>query len=145
MARLSPPWPTSGNGISANYDLHCHCGAVKYSMELSPPLYLEHAQGKERWTAVECDCSHCDRVGAINVHPQTKYFTITKGKEHIVEYRSAGKQNPHYNCGKCGCFLYTDLAETMKKMEGPEAEGRLAVNVSIPMCFESRSGLCAKY
>lgn len=130
MSDSGPPWPQP-NGISATYDMHCHCGAVKYNITLSPPLFLEETQGKERWTAVECNCSHCERTGCINVHPLSKDLNFTKGKEHLVEYRSAGKQNPHYNCGICGCFLVTDLAETMKRMGGEAAEGRHAVNVSV--------------
>lgn len=120
-----PPWPEA-NGISATYDLHCHCGAVKYKITVSPPLYEEDAQDKERWTAVECNCSHCERTGAINVHPFSKDVEFTKGEENLVEYRSAAKENPHFNCKFCGCFLVTDLTTIMEKNG---MEKRMAVNV----------------
>lgn len=125
---IEPPWP-KGNGNSASYDLHCHCGLVRYEITCSPPIYEAHTtpEKPERWVAVVCNCSHCDRVGAINVHPYTKDLKVHQGKEHVVEYRSAGKNNPHFNCEKCGCFLFTDLAHTMERFGD---EGRHAVNVS---------------
>lgn len=126
----SPPWPLQGNGVSATYPLHCHCGLVKYTATLSPPMFASQTQeGKpERWSAVECNCSHCERVGAINVHPFIKDVVFTQGKEHMVEYRSGAGNNPHWNCGKCGCFLVTDLTY-LQKMVG-EPEPRYALNVS---------------
>lgn len=123
---MQTPWPDS-NGISATYSLHCHCGAVKYNITVSPPLYKEHAQGKEQWQAVECNCSHCERTGAINVHPFSKDVEFTQGKENMVEYRCAGKKNPHFNCRFCGCFLVTNLEGILGEMG---MESRYAVNVS---------------
>ena len=126
-APLQPPW-SEPNGISASYDLHCHCGAVRYSITLSPPLYQEQAEGRERWTAIECNCSHCERVGAINVHPLTNDVEFTQGRENMAEYRSGGKKNPHFICKLCGCFLVTDLSAIMKEMG---LESRMAVNVRL--------------
>lgn len=120
-----PPWPEP-NGITATYDLHCHCGAVRYKITVSPPLYEEDAKGKERWTAVECNCSHCERFGAINVHPLSSNIEFTQGQDHLVEYRCAAKENPHFNCKFCGCFLVSDLTTIMEKMG---MEKRMAVNV----------------
>jgi hypothetical protein len=127
MSTLQVPW-SDPNGISASYDLHCHCGAVKYTITLSPPLYKEQAEGKEQWTAIDCNCSHCERVGAINVHPLAKDVKFTQGWENVVEYRSGAKKNPHLNCKFCGCFLGTDLSVIMEEMG---LEHRMVINVRL--------------
>ena len=125
-----PPWPTAGNGITSTYDLHCHCGAVKYKITLSPPLFAEETQpGKdERWSAVECSCSHCERTGAFNVHPLYDDLDFVQGKDKLVKYECGSRKNPHFNCKDCGSFLVTDLTEAMKNFGTPS---RWAVNVSL--------------
>ena len=77
---IEPPW-TQPNGISATYACHCHCGAVRWDMTLSPPLYAEQTQGKEQCVAAECNCSHCERHGSLAVHPLATDIVFTKGLE----------------------------------------------------------------
>lgn len=87
----SVPW-TQPNGISATYALHCHCGAVRYEMTLSPPLYAEQTQDKEQCVAVDCNCSHCERHGSIAVHPLAKDVVFTRGLEVSLYQPGRGAQ-----------------------------------------------------
>jgi len=52
------PWPPA-NGHFGAYSLHCHCGAVHWTMKLSPPLFAEHttAEHPERTAVNECLCT----------------------------------------------------------------------------------------
>lgn len=88
------PWPKE-SGVWHTYNLHCHCGTVRYNMTISPPLLPEHipveAQDKSIYTAVDCKCSHCERDGAIMIHPLTKNVEFTRGKDRLKEYRFGNK------------------------------------------------------
>lgn len=72
------PW-TQPNGIYGHYQLHCHCGAIKYTMKLSPPLYQEESQGKAQCVGVECECSFCERNGYTAVHPLAEDVEFNTG------------------------------------------------------------------
>lgn len=122
------PW-TQSNGIYADYNLHCHCGAICFNMRLSPPLYKEQTEGKEQCIPVECDCSHCERTGLIAIHPLAKDVKFTQGLEDLVEYYSGAKKNPHWFCNKCGSTLGTDLTWLMKEVF--RAENRYTINVRL--------------
>lgn len=87
------PW-TQPNGIYATYDMHCHCGTIKYTMRISPPLYQEQTEGKEQCVAIECNCSHCERTAAISVHPLATDVEFKQGLEDRVEYYCGMKKNP---------------------------------------------------
>ena len=120
------PW-TQPNGIYATYDLHCHCGAIRYIMKISPPLYEEHAEGKEQCVAVECNCSYCERNGSLSVHPLAKDVEFTQGLEDRVNYYSGIKQNPHWFCRHCASVIGIDLTSLMEQMDGMET--RYTINV----------------
>ena len=72
------PWPPSTD-VSATYAMTCHCGAIQWNMTLSPPLLASQAQGGDIYTAVECDCTHCERKGQISCHPLAKDVEFTQG------------------------------------------------------------------
>jgi len=74
----SVPWPEE-TGVWQTYDLHCHCGAIRYKMTLSPPLLESESEAKGIYTAVICDCSHCVRKGMIVAHPKAKNVEFTQG------------------------------------------------------------------
>ncbi|WPG98595.1 Hypothetical protein R9X50_00138800 [Acrodontium crateriforme] len=129
------PW-TQPNGISAAYDLHCHCGAVRLSMNISPPLYEEDTQGKEQCVAVECDCSHCERHGFWAVHPLQKDVEWTRGLEHRGEYLMGSKKCPHYFCKLCGSVLATDLTFLMENVF--KMENRYSINIRMLKNFDRK-------
>ena len=122
------PW-TQPNGIYATYDLHCHCGAIKYKMKLSPPLYKEETEGKEQCIPVECNCSYCERNGYIAVHPLANDVEFTQGLEDRVSYYTGAKKCPHWFCRKCGSVVGTDLTCLMENVFG--MENRTTINASV--------------
>ena len=129
------PW-TQPNGIYATYDLHCHCGAIKYQIKLSPPLFAEQTEGKEQCVAVECDCSWCARHGIWAVHPLAEDVEFTQGLNDRVSYYFATKKNPQWICRHCGSALGTDLTYLMEEVF--KAESRCTINVwcaTLSMCF----------
>jgi hypothetical protein len=120
------PW-TQPNGIYATYDLHCHCGAIKYKMKLSPPLYAEQTEGQEQCVAVECNCSMCERNGYWGVHPLAKDVEFTQGLEDRTNYYFAAKKSPVWLCRHCGSVLGTDLTFLMEEVF--KTENRCTINV----------------
>jgi hypothetical protein len=134
---MPPPWPEE-TGIWATYALHCHCGALRLNMTISPPLLESQAEGKGIYTAVVCECSHCTRQGIIACHPKASNVTFTQGLEDRGEYRSGGKKNPHWFCRKCGCVVGTDLTNVSVNVMGTEA--RYTVNVCMISENLKRSG-----
>ncbi|KAK4544220.1 hypothetical protein LTR36_004430 [Oleoguttula mirabilis] len=103
---------TDPNGLSAKYDLHCHCGSIRYTMTISPPLYASQttAEQPEQCEAVECFCSYCARNGVWAVHPLTKDVVFTHGLHDRVEYLLGAKMNPQWFCRVCGSAVGTDLS-----------------------------------
>lgn len=50
---------------SETYECGCHCGYVKFSMTLSPPL-MGQPEG-ENHKVLQCSCSACTRFGYLLV------------------------------------------------------------------------------
>ena len=65
LATMSSRTPTSPLGTSkpksATYAGRCHCGAVQFSMKLSPPV--------EQGSVTSCNCSICRANGYLMVYP----------------------------------------------------------------------------
>jgi hypothetical protein len=85
----SVPYPPS-TGVFAIYPMQCHCAAIQYTIKLSPPLLESESEGKGIYTALECDCTHCERKGIIACHPLLKDVEFTKGlvSSHRDSYSS---------------------------------------------------------
>jgi hypothetical protein len=104
------PWPPS-TGVFATYPLQCHCAAIQYTIKISPPLLeSDDPDGKGVYTALECDCTHCERKGLISCHPKLADVKFSQGLEHRGEYYCAAKKHPHWICKLCGCTLGTNLS-----------------------------------
>lgn len=73
----------------------CHCGAVRYEVEidLSQPV-------------IECNCSYCQGRGSLLSFVSGAQLVITKGQDHLTEYRFNSKKIEHSFCTTCGfqCF-----------------------------------------
>lgn len=74
----SVPWPPE-SGVWATYPLQCHCAAIQWTITLSPPLLEKDAEGKGVYTALECDCTHCERKAIIACHAKMKNVHFTQG------------------------------------------------------------------
>ncbi|CAK1361148.1 hypothetical protein CB0940_03452 [Cercospora beticola] len=113
-----PPWPQE-TGIWGSYALHCHCGAIRYNMKLSPPIFESEAEGKGVYPVMSCNCSYCERVGYLTVHPLVENVEFTQGLEHRAEYLTSGQTAPLWFCKKCGSALGADIRGLMEKMGAP--------------------------
>ena len=120
------PWPEATEE-EATYDLHCHCGTIRYTITISPPLYTEHSTKGDQYPAVECACSWCQRNGEICVHPLSKNVKWVHGGDHRGEYYFGKKIAPHWFCKTCASTLGGDMGPLMKKMG---MEERMTINVS---------------
>jgi len=80
------------NPVSAR----CHCGAVKFTVELSDGLN----------TARRCNCSYCRMRGAVAVTAPLSGITVTEGKEKLTEYRFNTRTAVHYFCSVCGIYTF---------------------------------------
>jgi hypothetical protein len=82
----SVPWPPS-TGVFATYPLQCHCAAIQYTITISPPLLAsDDPEGKGVYTALECDCTHCERKGLISCHPKLADVEFSQGLVRIQFY-----------------------------------------------------------
>ncbi|CAP94086.1 hypothetical protein E8E15_004381 [Penicillium rubens] len=93
---MFPPTPTDE---SSSHSGNCHCGAVRFSFTLSPPLH--------EYPTNTCNCSICTKNGYLLVYPLTKNFTIERGEDVLKDYRFAKRMVRHQFCGECGssCFI----------------------------------------
>lgn len=80
MSSTSLPWPQP-TSASASYSLQCHCAAIQFTIKLSPPLLESEAKGEGVYTAIECDCTHCETKGIVACHPKVGDLKWEKGRE----------------------------------------------------------------
>lgn len=108
-----PPAPTSESSF---HKANCHCGAVRFTVKLSPPL--------NEYPTSSCNCSICTKNGYLLVYPPITDVTFERGQDGLKSYRFATRQAEHQFCGECGSSCFLTLPEE------PESEF-VAVNV----CF----------
>ncbi|HYV65964.1 MAG TPA: GFA family protein [Myxococcales bacterium] len=69
----------------------CHCGAVRYSVEID----LSKA-------VTQCNCSICSRTGALLSFVPAGSFTLEKGEDSLTDYQFKKKNIHHFFCKVCG-------------------------------------------
>ena len=74
----------------------CHCGAVKFSVELPKGLA----------SARRCTCSICRMRGAIAVSANIDGLTITQGADRLATYRFNTGTAEHHFCTACGIYTH---------------------------------------
>lgn len=99
----------------------CHCGAVAYTVTLSPPL--------PEWKVVSCNCSICQRNGYYLVYPSREQLRINGGEELLKSYSFGPKKNLHMFCAKCGSSVFFD--PRMREFDEGGGLDLLGVNVSL--------------
>ncbi len=82
--------------MSKKFLASCHCGSVRFSVELSDSFN----------TVRRCNCSFCRMRGAVTVSAELSGVKVLDGKEYLTEYRFNTKQAAHYFCSKCGIYTF---------------------------------------
>ena len=74
----------------ATHEGGCHCGAVRFRVEV------------DRYDALECNCSMCRKKGNLHLIVPTDRFTLLAGAEALSTYRFNTGVARHTFCRICG-------------------------------------------
>ena len=94
------------------YQGGCQCGAVRFQVEVS----LDQA--------VICNCSRCQKLGAVLVFAPESAFTLEQGAEAQTEYLFNTGKIHHLFCKTCGVQSFSRAAK-------PDGTPMVAVNVNV--------------
>ncbi|GAC1343960.1 MAG: GFA family protein [Myxococcales bacterium] len=72
----------------------CHCGAVRFQVKL--------ALGK----VIACNCSICERIGALRAFAPATDFTLLSGAGSLVDYQFGKRKLHHFFCKACGVHSF---------------------------------------
>ncbi|KAF4534566.1 putative glutathione-dependent formaldehyde-activating protein [Lasiodiplodia theobromae] len=121
MSSKEPPTiPTASsdpNAPTKTYTASCHCGKIKFSAKVSPPL-----EGGAHEVA-SCNCSICTNKGYLLIYLANDAITFESGQEEIKGYSFNKKQVEHCFCPNCGSALF------ISSIKPGFFEGMKAVNV----------------
>jgi hypothetical protein len=80
----------------------CHCGAVRYEVE------LDLSKGLSR-----CNCSTCTKQGRAGAIAKPAAFHLLSGQDSLTEYQWGGKTQRFLFCKVCGIhsFGYGNLPQ----------------------------------
>src|SRR4051812_34521363 len=89
----------------------CHCGAVRYQVELdlSKPV-------------IGCNCSMCGRAGTLLSFIPESAFTLSSGEGALTNYKFNKMHISHLFCRTCGI-------KSFARGTGSDGAGMIAVNV----------------
>ena len=68
----------------------CHCGNVKFEVELTIDSLMS------------CNCSICSKKGHLLSFTDEKNFKLVKGNDSLTDYQFGKKSIHHYFCKTCG-------------------------------------------
>jgi hypothetical protein len=74
----------------------CHCGAVRFEVELSEGFN----------TIRRCTCSYCRMRGAVAVSAALGGLEIVQGADKLTSYRFNTGQAQHFFCSQCGIYTH---------------------------------------
>lgn len=92
------------------YEGGCHCGAVRYSVEV------------DLANPITCNCSYCSKRGSILAFAPAGNFALEKGESSLTEYRFNTKRIAHLFCSTCGM-------QSFGRGAMPDGTEMVAVNV----------------
>jgi hypothetical protein len=69
----------------------CHCGAVRYQVEIDP-------EGQ----ALACNCSMCGRAGSLLQFVPADAFKLEQGEDNLTDYQFNKHVIHHVFCKTCG-------------------------------------------
>ena len=74
------------------YEGSCHCGAVRYEVDLEPAPDRAYA----------CNCSICGRAGWLLAFLPAARFRLLAGQDALTDYQFGKKSIHHLFCSTCG-------------------------------------------
>ncbi|EGG15422.1 hypothetical protein DFA_10257 [Cavenderia fasciculata] len=74
------------------YHGSCHCGAVKYEVDLD----------LNRTKLGKCNCSICSKIRILGTIVKPDCFRIIQGKDNLTDYQFGTKSSHHTFCKTCG-------------------------------------------
>ncbi|MFV8753158.1 GFA family protein [Nannocystaceae bacterium ST9] len=79
----------------------CHCGAVRFTVELAPTQ------------ASRCNCTICTKTSITGCIVKPDAFTLNEGESSLSTYVWGSEMSKRYFCSRCGihCFGRGHLAE----------------------------------
>jgi hypothetical protein len=92
------------------YTGSCHCGAIKYEVEM------------ELGKALECNCSHCAAKGLLLTFVPESQFTLQTPSAPLTEYKFNKMAIQHLFCPTCGVEAFG---------KGTDREGASIVSINI--------------
>lgn len=124
----SPPFPPP-TGKYSDHKANCHCGALKFTFSISPPL--------DDYPVVECNCSICQRNGYLLVYPIKENLKLGDDSEEALGSYTFGNENvKHIFCKECGSSVFFEVLSPPREAVN-EADGKgeklpviMGVNVS---------------
>ena len=72
----------------------CHCGAVRFEVDVAPS------------EITECNCSICRRTGALVAYYSPKQVRFTPASPETDIYLWGDKMIEFHRCKTCGCFTH---------------------------------------
>jgi len=84
------------NNETSEFRGSCHCGTVRFQVRLSEGLK----------TARRCDCSYCQKRGAVVVTASLRDFDLISGEEALSLYQFNTHIAKHYFCSRCGIYTH---------------------------------------
>lgn len=85
-----------GVKIKAIHEASCHCGSIKFELELPDGLV----------DLRRCDCSICRRKGAVVASILLSGIKILEGENLLKLYQFNTKTAKHYFCSICGIYTH---------------------------------------
>jgi hypothetical protein len=104
----------------------CHCGAVRWQAPEPTELHT-------------CDCSWCDRTGAIWTNAPEAEFRLLTMPERLAGYQFGHFMVRHYHCATCGLPTHL-LSPTFAEDGTPDWDNMLMIwNVRMAPDFDRSS------
>ena len=99
MSSDTPISPTTGKPVPRfkTYEGGCHCGNVRFTVKLSPPL--------DEMPASQCNCSICHINGQLMVYPLESQIEWHSGKDAMTAYNFGPSRITHSFCPICGTSI----------------------------------------
>ncbi len=82
------------------FSVDCHCGNLRLVANESP------------YSLTSCNCSICNRLGAIWAYYDRKNVEIVSGDKMKNTYSWGEKTITFHRCGECGCTTHYTAAES---------------------------------